>query len=757
MKNCLLVVALLSLALAGGCAKGGNGEPPPSLTVGDGNIAAIYPNQSVTFTATVGTPPEPVAATWSLSGTACTGTPNPCGTINSSTGVYQAPATPPSPSQITVMATATSNSSETGSLPVNLVQISVVVTPATITVGENLVQQFTAVAVPDDAPQTFVWDQPTCTTGANCGTISYDANNSGTAVYTAGSVDQSVVVPATWGSTVSGQAKVTVAASRLAAGAYAFRFSGYDNSGNAVAAAGSLTAGANGVITAGVEDVLNASGPQQYPITSGSYKPSAIDSNNISNNLGTLTLTLCISNCTTTPVTVSNTYTAVLTASGIIRMIESDGAGTGSGILQKSAADTVFNSGAQTFAFGFTGVDSSGNRVGYVGLLPMDGSGNIGKATPGLLDINDNGTASSSTNVTGTYAQNTNGVWQIVLNTGTTTLYFDFYVSGGTAQIKTGPNPLTLYAISTPNPANPTQPVYPALSGSMVFQVPMTYNNAAFDGSSVSNLTGVTPTVPNSSNVSLTVGTTDGTSGGTGGTGGFTGNFDWNNNGTIVSVPPPTVPSAPPCSSPTVCAFSYTYVASSSNTGRYIFQMLGNPNASPAVSPLPIILYASGANRGFLLDQSSPAVMTGTMDPQSTTASYAASELPGTYAAATIGNSDSSLTPVVENLLLTSLGLNEANPPVYVYNVAGIENPGNQTLTGAYTFVNVGTGTGTGTITLTSGSPATSVIYAIDASAVSGTKNDVITDFMMMGTCTPQPKATTCSSGPPSSIIFAQQ
>jgi len=184
--------------------------------------------------------------------------------------------------------------------------------------------------------------------------------------------------------------------------------------------------------------------------------------------------------------------------------------------------------------------------------------------------------------------------------------------------------------------------------------------------------------------------------------------------------------------------------------------MLGNPNASPAVSPLPIILYASGANRGFLLDQSSPAVMTGTMDPQSTTASYAASELPGTYAAATIGNSDSSLTPVVENLL-TSLGLNEANPPVYVYNVAGIENPGNQTLTGAYTFVNVGTGTGTGTITLTSGSPATSVIYAIDASAVSGTKNDVITDFMMMGTCTPQPKATTCSSGPPSSIIFAQQ
>ena len=72
-------------------------------------------------------------------------------------------------------------------------------------------------------------------------------------------------------------------------------------------------------------------------------------------------------------------------------MIESDGAGTGSGVMQKSAANTVFNAGAQTFVFGFTGVDTAtgGNRVGYVGMLPMDGSGNI---TGGLLDPNDNGT-----------------------------------------------------------------------------------------------------------------------------------------------------------------------------------------------------------------------------------------------------------------------------------------------------------------------------------------------------------------------------
>jgi hypothetical protein len=39
------------------------------------------------------------------------------------------------------------------------------------------------------------------------------------------------------------------------------------------------------------------------------------------------------------------------------------------------------------------------------------------------------------------------------------------------------------------------------------------------------------------------------------------------------------------------------------------------------------------------------------------------------------------------------------------------------------------------------------VIYAIDASAISGTGNDVITDFMMMG----------LTSGTPSTIMFAQQ
>src|SRR5260370_15196573 len=127
--------------------------------------------------------------------------------------------------------------------------------------------------------------------------------------------------------------------------------------------------------------------------------------------------------------------------------------------------------------------------------------------------------------------------------------------------------------------------------------------------------------------------------------------------------------------------------------------------------------------------------MTGTMGPQPSKSSYTATELPGTFAAATIGNSDPTLVPVVQNLLFTS-------PGGSVFNVTGAQNPNNQALTGTYTM----TVTVTGTITLTAPPPpsvATNAIYAIGFDV----SNSSITDFMMIGT----------TSGTPSSIIFAQE
>src|SRR4029077_6496327 len=222
-----------------------------------------------------------------------------------------------------------------------------------------------------------------------------------------------------------------------------------------------------------------------------------------------------------------------------------------------------FNAGAQTFVFGFTGVDSTGGRVGYVGMLPMTPSGTCGTITGGLLDANDNTTTTNvcgtpPCNVAGSYQLDPTipGLWHMTLNTAQTQ-HFDFFVSGGQTQTKTGPNPLTIYAIST----DTIDGAHPALSGSMVYQVPMTYDNTAFNGTSVSNLTGT------NANVSPTAGSTDSN-------GNFSGQFDQNNAGTILSVTSTSPFAYKYCNaaSPACAAPSYT-------SGRYVFQMLGNPTA----------------------------------------------------------------------------------------------------------------------------------------------------------------------------------
>ena len=159
IKNCLFAMALLSLALAGGCAKGGNGVPPPQPTVDvtvsspkNVNSGAIYPTQSLTFQAKVSNAPT-TAITWSLSG-AGTLTPVTPPTTPA-TATYLAPGT--AGSQATITATLTADTTVKGSLALTIVDITTDVAPSTLSVGKGLTQQFTAVAVPDDAPQTFTW------------------------------------------------------------------------------------------------------------------------------------------------------------------------------------------------------------------------------------------------------------------------------------------------------------------------------------------------------------------------------------------------------------------------------------------------------------------------------------------------------------------------------------------------------------------------------------------------------------------------
>jgi len=742
LKNCLLAVALLSLALAIGCATGGNGVSPLPVTVtvtsNSANANAIYPTQSVTLTATVANSTA-TAVTWSL-GSGCT--PSTCGTITPvtppttpATATFVAPATPIS---VTVTAALVAVPSITGPLTITVVDVTtdVAPAPATLNVGSGLIQQFTAVAVPDNAPQSFTW---TCNITVNgtvtgaCASFSPVPNpppllgDSGLAVYTANdncngvgciqisaasTLDPAGCTPNPKYCTI---AKASLVASRVS-GTYAFRFSGYDTSNNATAVVGTFTA-TNGTITSGVEDVLTANGPSPQPIqiTGGSYTPTSSDPNN-SNNAGKLTLAL--------PKGVyPNQYQVVLDGAGEVRMIESDGQGTGSGVAQISSSPSLLK-GSQTYAFGFTGVDSSGYRVGFVGVLTMNGSGVIN----GQMDTNDNGTNicfASPCVVTGTYSadQTVSGLWHMVLTSGSLSMNFDLFISSGTAS-KT--NPLTFYVISTSSFDN----THPEVSGTMVLQdSSQTYNNKAFNGVSVSALTGTAAGGVNT-NVSLTLGSTDGN-------GNFSGLFDQNNAGVILSgaqFPP------------TTGANNYTYAASGTN-GRYTFNMLGNPTTTPAGAPLPFVLYASGANRGFLLDQKSSSVITGTMNPQGKgTGLFGGSTLPGTYAAATTHSGSSGVDPIAANLLLTWANTGTCTSECVNGTLYDIANPTGVTLAGAYTILD----SGNGTIVLTAPSAQNYAIYVLDTSGCTSTQNPVcaIQDFLMIDEDTANPNA---------SVIFAKQ
>lgn len=728
IKNSLFVIALLSLALAGGCAKGGNGVVPPPVTIdveisspSNVNPHAIYPTQTLTLTATASNSTNS-AVTWSLTGA---GTLTPVTPATSpATATYVAPAA--ANSLVTVTATSVAQSSVSGSLPLSIIDITtdVAPSPASLNIGKGLTQQFTVTAVPDDAPQTFNW---TCTAnGVPCKSFVQDPNVSGLAYYSAqdacgaGCVQISALSPLDPTGCSSPKnctiAKASIVTSRVS-GTYAFRFSGYDSTNKPTAVAGTFTVAPTGAVTAGVEDELTSSGPARYPITSASYTPiSASDPN--SNNAGTLFLTL--------PAGVyPNQFQAVLDGAGDIKLIESDGHGTGSGIALASASSNVFN-GSQTFAFGFSGVDSTGHPVGYAGLLPMDGSGAI---VGGQMDVNDNGNASnicgtSPCSVTGSYSADgvISGLWHIALTTSGASMNFDFFISSGTAN-KT--KPLTFYAIST----DPVDATHPAVAGTMVLQdSSQTYNNAALKGPSVSALTGANGA---NSNVSLTLGTTDGN-------GNFFGQFDQNNAGTILSA----------IQFPPAGSNSYTYVATGSN-GRYTFQMLGNPTANPLVAPRPFVLYASGQNRGFLLDQSSSSVMTGTMNPQGKGVGvFAGSEMPGTYAVATTSSGGSAVDPIAANLLLTFVNTGACTLECVNGTLYNAANPTGVTLTGASQGYTVQS-TGNGTITLTAPSAQNYVIYVLDATGCAAQSPVCgIQDFLMMDVDQTNPGA---------SIMFAQQ
>ena len=707
MKNLFFAVALLSVALWAGCATGGGGHTGGNIQVtvnttpANQNVVAI--TLTVQFTADV-TGTDNHTVTWSVSGANCTG--NACGTIDSS-GKYTAPAIPPTPSdKVNITATSVANPAKSDTYTLDVLGITLSVTPKrndnSLDVVKGVVQQFTASATPDDArAQSFTWTM-VCDAGPNlCGTLTFSPSTSYAAVYTApNSIPSPAIAHLTATSTIdpngTDTVDVTIVKSRLSASStYAFHFSGFDASGP-IAVAGNFATDSNGAIIGGTEDELNNSA--QVTRTIDNTSTFTVDTN----VHGSLTLHTSAG---------ARTYKVVLNTAGDGQMIEFDGTGRrGSGEIAQATPSKFKNNAlpaGSTFTFGMTGADTVLKRAGFVGLFKPDGAGTI---SSGLLDANDFGTAISTSNVTGVYdiAADGRGTMSLTNTDAGKTYNYAIYMVGG--QTTKAVNPLTLFVISTDDPQ-----VSPAVVGTIVCQdpTPAAYDNSVLNGFSVSNLTGLDSTGSHTM-VSLTSAAGDGN----GKTNGF---YDANNAGTIVSKK----------------TFSYPYAFTPGAKGRYTIDLLGDPSASPVVPPVHFVLYLNAANRGFLLDQSSQAVYTGTMDPQPGSF-FAASELAGSLDAATASSGTPNVSQIAANFLFTSL------PPTFTLGGQQDETDGGQhagqTLAGTYTV----SLDGTGTITLTAPGAAKYVIYVLDTSR----QDDLIQHFVMMNV---DPANTD------SSIIFAER
>jgi len=655
MNKSLVYLSLLAMGVMLGCG-GGSGN---SSGGGGGGVTVTIAPRSVNlpitvtqqFTATV-TGASNTAVNWAVSGSGCTGAA--CGTI-SSTGLYTAPSSIPSPATVTVMATSVADSTKSDHVNVTLVHISVSVAPNSATVALNGTQQFSATASPSNAPQTVNWTVAAgsgTTCNGSCGTV---VNGLYTAPATLPTGNPpKVVVTAT--STVDtagvGNATVTLVStfnSRLK-GTYGFHFSGSD-AVSTVLSVGNLVADGSGNISSGLVDMSRSSGPQSLTVTSGSYNVG-------SDSRGTMTLntsggTLC--------------YAFALGANGETAFVEFDHVGTctatlsgvgvrGSGILdQVSNAASLFKNSVVSgpFVFGFDGADANGKKTGYVGVFTGDGAGNV---TTGLMDINDAGTVQAISSLSGTYTVAATGRGTMTINAAgvANPINLAFYPVGSSELFFVATDPVV---------------TNPRITGVAIGQdTTVPFNNSTLSGTGVFELTGVDSTGA-FTDVAAGLATADGS-------GNVSGVFDENNGGSVSS------------------NSSYIGAYSASGSGRYTITLLNDS----------FVLYAVTSNKGFLIDQSS-SVLSGFMEPQGNSP-FTSSSIQGTFVAITVTVANTQAEDIVAALSLTAS--NGSVSGTQDETNASSQNP-NQMVMGSYTV----SSNGRGTLSFTAPSSKTRTIYII--------------------------------------------
>ena len=392
-------------------------------------------------------------------------------------------------------------------------------------------------------------------------------------------------------------------------GNYAFMVTGFDSITPPLpvfVAAGSFVADGSGNISAGLMDINDTGYDPRNPTFTGTYSIGP-------NGVGFMTLN-------STDIVPTRTFALSMMANGNANIIEFDdttggfihGSARNSGVLLKQ--DTTAFTGAPasaTYAFGFSGIDSTRNRYGVAGVFSSNGSGGL---TGISQDSDDAGTILSQSGLTGTStAVDSNGRGTMTINTA----IYSFYVVTGSEMLVVG--------IDTFAPGG-----NPLVSGTILQQsCSGCFTNSSFSAPSVFEITAL-----NASQAESQVGVFNGISGG------FNLTSDQNSGGTV------TQPSG--SGTYNVATNGRVSVTPNASTGS------GFQNTTPT-SPQPVF-YMVTDNEAFIVGTDS-AVSFGLMTVQSGLP-FTAASLSGTYAGGSLAPVDPSVSNVISIAVAGSGKLN---------------------------------------------------------------------------------------------------
>jgi Putative Ig domain len=395
-------------------------------------------------------------------------------------------------------------------------------------------------------------------------------------------------------------------------GHYAFLVSGFDSNTPPLplfVAAGSFVADGAGNISGGVMDINDTLGNEPAnPTFSGTYSIGQ-------NGLGFMTI-----NIATAPPSV-RTFALSMMAGGNANIIEFDdstgGFGAGSArdsgvLLQQDTSAFSSTPINATYAFGFSGIDSSQNRFGMAGVFQSDGAGHLSN---GALDSDDAGSLSSNLPFSGTYtAAASSGRGTMTITTANGPAVYSFYVVNAAE--------LLVMGIDTFAPGG-----NPLISGTVLQQS----NNGSFTDGDLNGPGVFEVTALDASTAESQIGLFSGGGGGT-----FSMTSDQNTGGTLTSAP-------------LVGTGSYSVGPNGRTTLTWLsgsdFQ-----NAPPTLYPQPV-LYLVSPNQAFIIGVDS-AVSFGFMTAQSSFS------LSGTYAGGSLAPVDPAISNVVSIALAGSGNLN---------------------------------------------------------------------------------------------------